>query len=135
VYRSGIEIWQIPSPVYKMMAVGYAELHERVFDKGPLGKYLVEQLIDWNSRMVPGPIEHRSLGDSPAIGVMMYPDCGESSWVAAPQFTPAMNYLHEGKRGSVRLYRNVDQRYIQEDFFAKLNRFARGIREFAKFGG
>ena len=44
VYRSGIEIWQIPSPVYKMMAVSYAELHERVFDKGPLGKYLVEQL-------------------------------------------------------------------------------------------
>jgi purine nucleosidase len=135
VYRSGIEIWQIPSPVYKMMAVGYAELHERVFDKGPLGKYLVEQLIDWNSRMVPGPIEHRSLGDSPAIGIMMYPDCGESSWVAAPQFTAAMNYLHEGKRGSVRLYRNVDQRYIQEDFFAKLSRFARGVREFAKFDG
>ncbi len=63
VYRSGIEIWQIPSPVYKMMAVSYAELHERVFDKGPLGKYLVEQLVDWNSRMVPGPIEHRSLGE------------------------------------------------------------------------
>lgn len=135
VYRSGIEIWQIPSPVYKMMAVSYAELHERVFDKGPLGKYLVEQLVEWNSRMVPGPIEHRSLGDSPAIGVMMYADCGESSWVAAPQFTPAMNYLHEGKRGSVRLYRNVDQRYIQEDFFAKLSRFARGVREFAKFDG
>jgi hypothetical protein len=135
VYRSGIEIWQIPSPVYKMMAVGYAELHERVFDKGPLGKYLVEQLIDWNSRMVPGPIEHRSLGDSPAIGVMMYPECGESSWVAAPQFNATMNYLHEGKRGSVRLYRNVDQRYIQEDFFAKLSRFARGVREFAKFDG
>ena len=86
--------------------------------------------------MVPGPIEHRSLGNSPAIGIMMYPECGESSWVAAPQFTnPGMNYLHEGKRGSVRLYRNVDQRYIQEDFFAKLNRFARGVREFAKFGG
>ena len=128
VYRSGIEIWQIPSPVYKMMAVSYAELHERVFDKGPLGKYLVEQLIDWNSRMVPGPIEHRSLGDSPAIGIMMYPDCGKSSWVAAPQFTnPGMNYVHEGKRGTVRLYRNVDQRFIQEDFFAKLNRFTRGI--------
>ena len=72
----------------------------------------------------------------PAIGIMMYPDCGESSWVAAPQFTnPGMNYVHEGKRGTVRLYRNVDQRFIQEDFFAKLNRFTRGIREFAKFGG
>ena len=46
-----------------------------------------------------------------------------------------MNYVHEGKRGTVRLYRNVDQRFIQEDFFAKLSRFARGVREFAKFGG
>ena len=71
----------------------------------------------------------------PAIGVMMYPDCGESSWVAAPQFTPSMHYAHGGKFGSVRLYRNVDQRYIQEDFFAKLARFSRGVREFARFDG
>jgi purine nucleosidase len=41
--------------------------------------------------------------------------------------------VHSGQRGTVRLYRNVDQRYIHEDFFAKLNRFARGAGEFAKF--
>ena len=55
VARSGIELWQIPMPVYRRMAVSYAELHERVAGQGALGRYLVEQLIDWNARMVPGP--------------------------------------------------------------------------------
>jgi hypothetical protein len=30
--------------------VSYAELVEKVNDKRPLGKYLVEQLIAWNKR-------------------------------------------------------------------------------------
>jgi purine nucleosidase len=135
VFRSGIEIWQIPSPVYRMMAVGYAELLERVYDKGPIGKYLVDQLVEWNSKVVAGPIEHRSLGDSPAIGVMMYPECGRSDWRPGPEFNSLMNYVHTGRNRPVRVYDNVDQRYIQEDFFAKLARFARGIEEFARFDG
>jgi purine nucleosidase len=49
VFRSDVEVWQIPQPVYRMMGVSYAELMERVHDKGAIGKYLVEQLIDWNT--------------------------------------------------------------------------------------
>ena len=34
-----------------------------------MGKYLVEQLMEWNTKYHRhGPIEHRSLGESPAIG-------------------------------------------------------------------
>jgi purine nucleosidase len=135
VFRSGIEVWQIPMSVYRLMAVSYAELYERVFDKGPIGRYLVEQLVDWNSRMVAGPIEHRSLGDSPAIGVIMYPDCGRFEWRPGPEFNPLMNYVHTGRNRPARVYESVDQRFIQEDFFAKLARFARGAREFARFDG
>jgi purine nucleosidase len=47
VFRSKVELWQIPSTIYKRMAVSYAELVEKVYDKGPLGKYLVEQLVEW----------------------------------------------------------------------------------------
>jgi hypothetical protein len=133
VARSGAELWQIPMPVYRRMAVSYAELFERVAGQGALGKYLVDQLIDWNERMVPGPIEHRSLGDSPAIGVMMYPECGEAGWVPAPEYSPLMTYLHTGRNRPVKLYKNVDQRFILEALFAKLARFARGIRELATF--
>jgi hypothetical protein len=99
VFRSGIEIWQIPMTVYRMMAVGYAELYERVYDKGAIGKYLVEQLVDWNTRMVAGPIEHRSLGDSPAIGVIMYPECGRWEYRPGPQWNDVMNYVHTGQTG------------------------------------
>jgi inosine-uridine nucleoside N-ribohydrolase len=135
VFRSGIEVWQIPMTVYRLMPVSYAELHEKVYDKGAIGRYLVEQLIDWNSRMVAGPIEHRSLGDSPAIGVMMYPDCGRWEYRPGPQFNALMNYVHTGQCRPARVYENVDIRFIQEDFFAKLSRFARGVKEFARFDG
>jgi inosine-uridine nucleoside N-ribohydrolase len=133
VARSGVELWQIPMPVYRRMAVSYAELHERVAGQGALGRYLVDQLIDWNARMVPGPIEHRSLGDSPAIGVMMYPECGESDWVPGPEYSELMTYVHTGRNRPIKLYRNVDQRFILEDLFAKLARFARGVPELAIF--
>jgi len=133
VARSGFEIWQIPMKVYRHMAVSYAELYERVYDKGELGKYLVDQLVEWNARMVDGPIEHRSLGDSPAIGVMMYPECGVSEWVPGPEYNELMNYVHIGRNRPIKLYHNVDQRFILEDMFAKLARFARGEQEFATF--
>ena len=133
VARSGIEIWQIPMKVYRHMAVSYAELYERVSDKGEIGRYLVDQLVAWNERMVAEPIEHRSLGDSPAIGVMMYPECGDSEWVPGPEYNELMNYVHTGRNRPVRLYHSVDQRFILEDMFAKLARFARGEQETATF--
>jgi len=134
VFRSGVEVWQIPKPLYRVMAVSYAELRERVYPHGAIGRYLVDQLIEWNARLA-YPIEHRSLGDSPAIGVMMYPECGRSSWRPGPEFNPLMNYVHTGRNRPVRVYEDIDQRYIHEDFFAKLARFARGEKEFARFDG
>jgi purine nucleosidase len=126
VFRSKVEVWQLPSTVYKRMAVSYAELVEKVYDKGSVGKYLVEQLVNWNNRYHRhGPIEHRSLGDSPAVGVMMYEDCGWYEWLPAPEFNSEMNYVHTGKFRPIRVYRAVDQRFILEDFFAKLARFTR----------
>jgi inosine-uridine nucleoside N-ribohydrolase len=134
VFRSGIEIWQIPKPLYRVMAVSYAELQERVAPHGAIGKYLVDQLIEHNAAR-PEPLEHRSLGDSPAIGVMMYPECGQSDWRAAPEFNALMNYDHTGRNRTVKVYTDIDQRYIHEDFFAKLARFHRGVQETAKFDG
>lgn len=131
--RSGVEIWQIPMRVYRRMAVSYAELYERVHGKGEIGRYLVEQLVAWNARMVGGPIEHRSLGDQPAIGVMMYPECGESEWLPGPEYDEDMSYVHTGRNRSVKLYHSVDQRFILEDMFAKLARFARGEQALATF--
>jgi inosine-uridine nucleoside N-ribohydrolase len=129
VMRSRVEVWQIPSTVYRLMAVSYAELLERVYPMGELGRYLVEQLVDFNTRYVSGPIEHRSLGDSPAVGVIMYPDCGRYESRPAPEFAESMGYVHTDHHRSIRVYETVDARFVLEDFYAKLKRFARGETE------
>lgn len=125
VMRSRLEVWQIPSSVYKRFSVSYAELMDKVRPHGALGRYLVEQLIDWNAHHVDRPIEFRSLGDSPAVGVVMAPECGASAMRPAPEFDPAMAYVHGRGHRPIRVYETVDARFVLEDFFAKLARFAR----------
>lgn len=125
VMRSSVEVWQIPKSVYRLMGVSYAELLEKVYPMGELGRYLVEQLIDFNARQVPYPIEHRSLGDSPVVGVIMYPECGRFELRPAPEFDESMGYIHTGRHRPIRVYESVDARFVLEDFFAKLARFSR----------
>ncbi|GAA4426978.1 nucleoside hydrolase [Georgenia halophila] len=123
VFRSGIDLWQVPWSTYVRTAVGYAELDEKVAPCGPLGRYLVDQLHEWNATWVAQPIEHRALGDSPAIGLMLNPAAGIYRPVAAPTFSSEGGYLPGGKH-TVRVYEQLDTRYLLEDFFAKLRRFA-----------
>ena len=95
VARVGLEIWQIPMPVYRRMAVSYAELHERVA-QGAIGSYLVEQLID-GTRAWSGPdrapLARRFAGDRRDD----VPECGEAEWVPGPEFSPLMTYVHTGR--------------------------------------
>jgi len=44
-----------------------------------------------------------------------------------------MQYVHPGLYRPIRVYEWIDIRFIQEDFFAKLARFARGVQETAIF--
>jgi inosine-uridine nucleoside N-ribohydrolase len=124
IFKSRLEVWQIPSTVYRLVAVSYAELVEKVYPHGELGRYLVEQLVEFNSRHTP-VIEYRSLGDSPAVGVMMYPDGGRWSWQPAPSFEVTMHYRHTGHNRPIRVYETFDARFLMEDFFAKIAQFAR----------
>jgi purine nucleosidase len=126
VMRSPLEVWQIPSSVYKRFSVSYAELLERVWPHERLGRYLVEQLVDFNARHVDRPMEFRSLGDSPAVGVVMAPECGAATMRPAPEFDPGMAYVHGRGHRRIRVYETVDARFVLEDFYAKLARFARG---------
>ncbi|TVR70004.1 MAG: nucleoside hydrolase [Sphaerobacteraceae bacterium] len=125
VFRSKLEVWQIPRPVYRRMPVSYAELLERVYPHGEIGKYLVEQTVEHNEARVEYAMELRSLGDSPCVGVMMHPDCGDWDMRPAPEFNDEMFYVHTLRNRPIRVYRNIDNRFILEDLFAKLARFAR----------
>lgn len=128
VMKSNVEVWQIPSSVYRRMPVSYAELVEKVYPCGAIGRYLVEQLIEYNAKARTAT-EYRSLGDSPAVGVMIYPNCGDWEWRPAPEFAPSMHYVHTGKNRPIRVYQNIDARFILEDMFAKMAQFAKSRRE------
>ncbi|KAB8196011.1 nucleoside hydrolase [Nonomuraea phyllanthi] len=124
VFSSELRVFQIPAPTYRLTAVGYAELDQKVAPYGEIGEYLVRQLVEWNEQQHGGSIEFRVLGDSPAVGVMLHPDCG--TWTERP----APNFRHDGTHDfshpnrPIRVYDTIDARFIHEDFFAKLRAFA-----------
>jgi inosine-uridine nucleoside N-ribohydrolase len=124
VMKSNLEVWQVPRSTYRTMSVGYAELIEKVYPQGEIGKYLVEQLLEHNAKKSPG-MEYRSLGDSPCIGIMLDPECGKFSWRPAPTFDQQMHYIHSGQYRPIRVYENVNTRFIHQDLFAKLAQFIR----------
>lgn len=125
VLKSSLELWQIPRNVYRMMPVSFAELSERVYPYGELGKYLAENVVQFNNEGISRPAEYRVLGDSPAIGVIMYGDCGKWSWKPAPIIDEQMRYTHTGKYRPIKVYEDIDARFIMEDFYGKLARFSR----------
>jgi purine nucleosidase len=124
VMKSKLEVWQVPRSTYRTMSVGYAELIEKVYPQGEIGKYLVEQLLEHNATTRPH-MEYRSLGDSPCVGIIMDPESGRFSWHPAPTFDEQMHYIHTGQYRPIRVYENVNTRFIHEDLFAKLAQFIR----------
>jgi inosine-uridine nucleoside N-ribohydrolase len=117
VMKSNLEVWQVPQSTYRTMGVTYAELIEKVYPQGEIGKYLVEQLLVHNEKRRPA-MEFRSLGDSPCVGIIMDPACGRFSWRPAPTFDAQMHYIHSGQYRPIRVYENVNTRFIHEDLFA-----------------
>jgi purine nucleosidase len=124
VFGSGLEVLQVPSNVYSQVSVGYAELEEKIGGTSRLADYLIQQLVEWNATHHPEPIESRSLGDSPAISLMLYPRGAQFRTVPAPRFGREGHYL-PGSGNPIRVVETVDVRYLLEDMFAKIRRFGR----------
>lgn len=86
VIDSGVEFWQIPNNVYGTMHMGLAELQKRVGSCGAIGAHLVQNVLDYNvsenATWTAG--ESWNLGDSPAVGVVLEPNCGEFVYREAP---------------------------------------------------
>ncbi len=122
-YDSGMTIWQVPSNVYSQVSVGYAELDARVALHGELGAYLVRQLKEFNEEYVPSAIESRSLGDSPAIGLALYPRGGTFRMRPSARFDADGQYV-PGAGHPVKVAEAVDVRFLLEDLFHKLAAFA-----------
>ncbi len=124
VFDSAITIWQVPANVYSAVAVGYAELEEKIGGTSRLADYLISQLVEWDATVNPEPGGFRSLGDSPAVSLIMNPRGGSFRTIPAPRFDRDGNYV-PGSGHPVRVCESVDVRFLLEDMFAKIRRFGR----------
>lgn len=134
---SEADIWMLPAEVYSTLQVGFEELLHKVAPYGKIGKYLYENTIRENIKMTERmakiapptkPSEYLgfpnggswALGDSCALGLLLSSNSGEYENIIAPRIRMDGGYdiPEDGKK--IRYYRNVNTRFILEDFYCKL---------------
>ena len=137
VFESGIDIWQVPKNVYEMMPVSLAELECRVAPHGEIGKYLLDQLVKHSFEEDPRKSDFRTgetwvLGDSPAVGLLLYEHRFAYKLYPPPFILDDLTYIHnipERKNlRPIRVYQTIDSRLILEDLYCKLELFAKKSR-------
>lgn len=122
VLQSGADIWLIPNTVYGTMHIGFAEIQQKIYPCGKIGKLLYENLVNFyeseNATWSAG--ESWSLGDSPAVGVTLEPNCGNSIRCKAPFVRDDTSYEFPEDSPEIRVYTSINSRFIIEDFICKL---------------
>ena len=126
VLQSGVDLWLVPSTVYTTITIGIAEIQRRIKPCGRIGEHLFTNLIDYNNSEGAGWTqgESWSLGDSPAIAVAMNPGCGHFHTAKAPFVAEDTSSEVKDDNPDIRIYTDVDSRYILEDLIAKLEIFS-----------
>jgi len=125
VYKSSVELWQVPRPVYSLLKVSLAELQDRVRPYGKIGEYLFTQMVEFNDMLADNKDwpsgEGWALGDSAAIGLLLDEHEFYFDIYPAPFVDSKMNYIHDGKnKRKIRFYNNIDSGFILGDFYSKL---------------
>lgn len=120
LFKSKAELWQVPMDGYTRMQTSYAELETKVRPCGEIGRWLFEQLIELGTKADWITGESWVLGDNPAIGLAMNPGCGRFVVEDAPYVDEAGRYIGRVKGRKIRIYHEIDSRFILEDLFAKL---------------
>ena len=137
VMNSPVPIWMLPEEVYATMQAGMAELADKLLPCGEIGRYLVENTFRTVDRMwkkIPDDSradpygyaigfpngESWSLGDSVGIGVLLSHYSGSFQEVKAPNVAEDGTYFFRKNPKTIRWYRDINQRLILEDLFAKM---------------
>ncbi|MCD8154548.1 MAG: nucleoside hydrolase [Clostridiales bacterium] len=126
LFSSKAPVWQIPKSVYKVMAVSLAELQYKVYPCGKIGRYLFEQMNEFNQKAsmkdhVWPHGEIWGLGDQGTISVLMEElEKKNYNLVHAPRIADDMTYVHNQNNREIRVYHTLDARLTLEDFFSKL---------------
>lgn len=125
VFNSKVPVWQVPKNTYKQVAVSLAELQYRVKPCGEIGKYLFEQMVEFNYKLAHIQAwphgETWGLGDQGTVGVLLQElEKEDYNWIAAPRIAEDMTYIHNQGNREIRVYHTLNSRMLMEDFYAKL---------------
>lgn len=124
VMQSKAEVWQIPTRVYAKPRVGLAEMQLKVYPCGDIGKFLFNEVVDFFEEMKKVPdwprAESLDICDLAVIGLMMEEHNYCYRWQQAPHIDEDMFYRENPENRPIRVYEDIDGRYIVEDFFSKL---------------
>lgn len=126
IFSSKVPVWQIPMSLYKVMAVSLAELELKVRPCGEIGKYLFEQMVEFNQVAAKYDWawphgEIWGLGDQGTVAVLMEElEKVNYDMISAPRIAEDMTYIHDQGNREIRVYHTLDARLTLEDFFAKL---------------
>lgn len=128
LFRSPVNIWQIPANVYAGMYLSLAELQTKIRPCGNVEKMLsdimlrVNHRFDDDPRRLPFPHgEVWSIGDQPTVTVLLESDfAAKYHLVRAPTIAKDMSYLPDPEGKWIRVYDEVDTRLTMGDLFAKL---------------
>ena len=125
VLRSKVDLWLVPSQVYGTVTIGIAEIKRRISVCGKIGRHLYDNLMTYNNSGEAGWTqgESWSLGDSPAIAIALNPGCGHYKTISAPEIASDTSSVDAANAREIRVYTDVDSRYILEDLIAKLELF------------
>ena len=104
-----IPFWVIPASACQKVRVTMAQLYQRVRPYGMAGKFLYDQAVHFNT--------DNSLNYAQGESVVLEAQAAIAVLTAPHDY--ACEYKAAGSR-SVRVYNTVDNRFLLEDFFAKL---------------
>jgi purine nucleosidase len=128
--HSDISLWQIPRDVYRQAIISYSELLVKVKPQGEIGDYLVRKIEDvmkltqqYNFSIG----ETYVLGDSPlvlftALQSSFNADPSSSRYIVkkAPGISNTGLYETDSSARDIRVYNEIDNRLMFDDFFSKL---------------
>ncbi|TDF93318.1 nucleoside hydrolase [Paenibacillus piri] len=124
VMDSPIPLWQVPRNVYSTIRVSLAELALKVRPYGTIGRYLFDQMIEFNDRhggnMRFPKGEMWALGDSPAVSLLLDPHEYGYEMRPAPRIREDLTYEQRQTDRLIRVYHEVDARFTLEDMYAKI---------------
>ena len=122
VLQSGIDLWLVPFHVYSTMHISLAEIERRIYPCGKIGKHLFENMVHYNMGPHAGWTagESWSLGDNPAVGLAISPTCGKYCMRPAPFVNPDTTCTEKEHAPLIRVYENIDSRFVLEDMMCKL---------------